>query len=72
MASDDSPQAGVPTGAAERPPGSELALSAERWASLAPKLRTLLDDFRRLEALDDPALEPATPVELLDDGADVR
>ena len=60
MASDDSPQAGVPAGA------------AERWATLAPKLRVLLDDFRQLEALDDPALEPATPVELLDDGDDVR
>ena len=72
MASDDAPQAGVPAGAAEPRPGSELALSAERWAYLAPRLRALLDDFRQLEALDDPALEPATPVELLDDGADVR
>lgn len=58
MTSDESPRGGLQAPAAMRQPECELDVSAERWAVLAPKLRALMDDFRRLEALDDPALEP--------------
>jgi hypothetical protein len=36
----------------------DLALSAERRAVLAPKLRALLQEFRQLEALAGPDVEP--------------
>lgn len=38
----------------------EIALSDERWATLAPKLRLLLEDLRKLAELESPDLEPMT------------
>ena len=66
MAGTESPRAGLQASAVEQWPGSELAVSAERWAVLAPRLRTLMDDFRQLEALDDPTLEPVTSAGVVD------
>lgn len=37
----------------------EIALSNERRATLAPKLRQLLEDLRKLAELESPDLEPA-------------
>ena len=37
----------------------ELPLSEERWAYLRPRLSELLEDFRKLEELEAPELEPA-------------
>ncbi len=38
----------------------DVPLSEERRAYLAPLLRTLLDDFARLEELEEADLEPST------------
>ena len=42
------------------PPMGDASLSEERRAHLAPLLRTLLDDFARLEELEESTLEPST------------
>ncbi len=38
----------------------DVSLPEERRAHLAPLLRTLLDDFARLEELEEASLEPST------------
>ena len=57
---DASPRPEQPAPETGPPPWGELSLSEERWAFLAPRLRALVEDFRRLEALERPELEPAT------------
>ena len=51
----------------ELPAIGELVLSDERRAELAPKLAALLADLRKLEDLESPELEPATPWNADDD-----
>jgi hypothetical protein len=65
---DEPPQPARPAPEAGPPAWGELALSAERWAFLAPKLRALLERSRPLEALERPDLEPAA-TGWRDDGA---
>lgn len=48
-----------PTTTSGVPVCGELLLTEARLALLAPKLRALLEDFRRLEGLESPDVEPA-------------
>jgi hypothetical protein len=41
---------------------SEVSLGEERRAALAPKLAALLTQFRQLEELERPDVEPAPPM----------
>ncbi|MDP9358400.1 MAG: hypothetical protein M3R02_24550 [Chloroflexota bacterium] len=47
-------------GTATLPSIGDVPLSEERRVYLAPLLRTLLDDFARLEELEEADLEPST------------
>ncbi len=57
MATDREPDHGR---TASLPTIGDVPLSEERRAHLAPLLRTLLDDFGRLEELEQADLEPST------------
>ena len=54
------------------PPLGEVPLDAERWAILAPKLAAMLSQFRQLETLERPDVEPAPPMPERWDGDEHR
>ncbi len=73
MAQQEPPEASA---AANAPPATlpmgDLALSAERRAVLAPKLRALLHEFQQLEVLAGPDVEPWHARPLAPETADAR
>ena len=42
------------------PPSTDLTLTPERWAVIAPKLESLLAELAKMEALEAGELEPNT------------
>jgi hypothetical protein len=52
--------------------GGDVGMSRDRFAYLAPKLRTLIQDFRALESLEADAAEPGISPWRCGDDANVQ